>query len=186
MILSAPALADVTGPARVVDGDTLEVAGKRIRLHGFGAPESAQSCERDGVTWLCGAEASMVLPELAKGELTCQERDRDRYGRIVTACRAGDIDINAAMVWSGYALAYRRYSTDYVGQEATAQAARRGMWAGRFVAPWDWRQGKRLTSEAANENRPPAARAKPKRPAGVRLEALRRHLRPRSVRSPAC
>ncbi len=65
-LLPALALADVTGPARVVDGDTIEVAGERIRLHGIDAPESGQSCQRRGVAWLCGAEASQLRSTLVR------------------------------------------------------------------------------------------------------------------------
>jgi len=157
-LTALPALADVAGSAKAIDGDTLEIADQRIRLHGIDAPESQQSCERNGLTWPCGAVASATLREFVRrGEVHCVERDRDRYGRIVAVCRAGVVELNAAMVAAGLALAYRRYSTDYVAQEAAAQAARQGMWAGRFVAPWNWRQGQRLGSGSANEDRPPRA-----------------------------
>ena len=73
-----------------------------------------------------------------------EERDRDRYGRVVAVCRAAGEDLNAWMVSQGWALAYRQYSRDYVGEEADARAARRGIWRGDFVEPWDWRPGERL------------------------------------------
>lgn len=154
-------LADIIeGRATVIDGDSIDVAGQRIRLHGIDAPEGGQSCERSGIVWLCGAVASARLRELVRdAEVRCEERDRDRYGRIVAVCQVGATDIGAAMVAAGLALAYRQYSSDYAGQEATAQAARAGMWSGSFVAPWEWRQGKRRTSAPANDNRAPAAGA---------------------------
>jgi endonuclease YncB( thermonuclease family) len=75
--------------------------------------------------------------------VTCEQRDVDRYGRIVAVCRAGLNDLGAFMVANGWALAYRRYSTAYVGPEGSAKAARRGIWRGTFTAPWDWRRGDR-------------------------------------------
>ena len=76
--LPTPALFDVTGPARVIDGDTIEVAGERIRLHGIDAPENRQSCEREGVAWLCGAVASQALRMLVGNwPVRCDERGRD-------------------------------------------------------------------------------------------------------------
>ena len=57
-------------------------------------------------------------------------------------------------------MAYRKYSDDYTGQEASAKAARRGLWAGQFVSPWDWRRGKRLAAETAANDTPPACRIK--------------------------
>ena len=146
LLTSATAYADPSGPASVIDGDTIDISGQRIRLHGIDTPESKQTCQREGVTWLCGAEATKILRELiGSSDASCTERDKDRYGRIVAVCHANGKDLNAAMVLSGMALAYRKYSDDYTGQEASAKAARRGLWAGQFVPPWDWRQGKRLT-----------------------------------------
>jgi endonuclease YncB( thermonuclease family) len=69
--------------------------------------------------------------------------ERDRYGRLLGRCRAGDVDLNAAMVESGHALAFRRYTSRLVPQEDAAREARRGMWAGEFQAPWDFRAAKR-------------------------------------------
>jgi hypothetical protein len=65
--------------------------------------------------------------------------DTDSYGRTVAVCRNGSVDLSAAMAAAGLALAYRRYSDDYVDEEARARRQRRGVWASTFTAPWDWR-----------------------------------------------
>ena len=163
IVAPATALSEPTGPARVVDGDTMEISGQRIRLYGIDTPEAKQTCQREGVTWLCGAEATKTLKELiGSSDVSCTKRDQDRYGRIVAVCHTKGRDLNAAMVLSGMAVAYRKYSTDYVVQEARAKAARRGLWAGQFVPPWNWRRGKRLASEAntANDDNPNGCRIK--------------------------
>ena len=130
---------------RVVDGDTLQVGVERVRLHGIDAPESAQSCRRDGQLWDCGKAATEALRRLIGDQpVTCEGRERDRYKRLVGVCRAGCVDLNARLEEAGVALAYRRYSEDYVPQEKGAKAAGRGMWAGEFVPPWKWRRGKRM------------------------------------------
>ena len=71
----------------------------------------------------------------------------------MAVCHAGGEDVNAWMVSQGLALAYRKYSRVYVGQERSAKAARRGLWRGEFVAPWDWRRGKRLAAAPAARTR---------------------------------
>jgi endonuclease YncB( thermonuclease family) len=143
--LSSPVHADVSGPAAVIDGDTIEVGGNRIRLHGIDAPESAQDCLAGGRLWRCGRHATRALRgRMADRSVACEEWDRDRYGRVVAVCRLGGTDLNAWMVSEGWALAYRRYSRKYVAEEALAKAARRGLWRGEFVAPWNWRAGQRL------------------------------------------
>ncbi len=86
----------------------------------------------------------MGADKIARRSVTCEDLGRDRYKRIIARCAAGGEDMGAWMVSHGLALAYRRYSLDYVGEEADAQAARRGVWAGEFVKPWEWRRGKRL------------------------------------------
>ena len=144
--MSWPVHADVSGRASVIDGDTIEVGGSRIRLYGVDAPEHSQTCVIGGQRWPCGERASRALADRVAGnDVECQETDRDRYGRIVAVCRLWGRDLNAWLVREGWALAYRRYSTAYASEEASAKAARRGVWRGNFVAPWDWRAGVRLT-----------------------------------------
>ena len=139
--------ADLSGRARVIDGDTIDVGTVRVRLHGVDAPESAQSCLAAGERWPCGQRATQALVGRIGGRtVDCSERDRDRYGRIVAVCRHGGRDVNAWLAGQGWALAYRRYSWAYVNEESSAKAARRGIWRGQFVAPWDWRRGERLSS----------------------------------------
>ncbi len=144
-VVPANAAATLSGSARVVDGDTLDVGGTRVRLHGIDAPESGQRCRSAGQAWACGREASRALAAfIGSRAVACHERDRDRYGRVVAVCRLDGRNMNAWMVAQGWALAYRRYSLDYVQAEAAARAARRGVWRGEVVAPWDWRRGTRL------------------------------------------
>lgn len=134
----------MNGPARTIAGDTIEIAGVTIRLYGIDAPENRQLCQRDNKPWHCGQEATWALAYLIAGQwVICDERDRDRDGRVVAVCYIGGrrgIDINAWMVEHGWALADREYSEDYVAQEHEAQIARRGIWSGTFQAPWDSRQ----------------------------------------------
>jgi len=133
---------DAQGVARAIDGDSLIVSGREIRLHGIDAPELAQSCKRkDGAAWRCGREAKRVLARLVAGkQLRCEGLDEDRYGRLVARCLAGKTDINRAMVMRGLAVAYADHSLAYVADEADAKAARRGIWQGTFKRPGDWRQ----------------------------------------------
>ena len=86
-VVSVSALADITGSARVIDGDTIEVQGQRIRLHGIDAPEGRQLCFNDGEPWLCGTDATNALRQkIGDRPVTCEELDRDRYERIVAKC----------------------------------------------------------------------------------------------------
>ncbi len=142
LILSFVAHAAViVGKARIVDGDTIDVGGQRIRLFGIDAPESKQTCTVDGKAWACGQEATWALAyELAEHWVTCQQRDVDRYKRIVAVCYVGTEDVNAAMVRQGWALAYRQYSKDYVPAETDAERNRVGIWRGVFEKPWEWRR----------------------------------------------
>ena len=146
LLFITPALAQgITGPARVVDGDTLEIAGQRIRLHGIDAPESRQWCRIGMAEVECGKKATKALRRLIAGNpVVCQERDVDRYGRVVAVClNAEGQDVGAELVRQGWALAYRQFSQDYVGQEREAKAGKAGLWVMDFVEPWERRRGTR-------------------------------------------
>ncbi len=145
----------LTGSARIIDGDTLEVRGSRVRLHGIDAPESAQHCRAGGRVWACGRAATRALAgRIGSRPVACTERDRDRYGRAVAVCRVGGDDVNAWMVAEGWAFAYRQYSMRYVAEEVAAKTAKRGVWRGDVVAPWDWRRGKRIVDAGTAVKRP--------------------------------
>ncbi len=138
------ASAEITGRPRVIDGDTLEVAGQRIRLHGIDAPESRQLCRKDGAPWRCGEDATSALRALLGNRpVSCEELDRDRCRRVVTKCAVDGVDIGGWMVSQGWAVAYYLYSYEYSRAEQRARSARRGVWAGEFEKPWEWRKQRR-------------------------------------------
>jgi len=152
LLLAGPALA--AGPEiRVLDGDTIKIGKVNYRLHGIDAPEKAQRCQRDNLDWLCGQEAAAHLRRLIGGRpVTCTEKDRDRYGRVVAVCHAGGEDLNRAMVRAGLAWAYLAYSRDYEAAEWEAQLLGNGVWAAtvRAEPAWDWRRQNR--QKPANDN----------------------------------
>ena len=142
------ASADLSGTALIVDGDTITISGNKIRLSGIDTPERDQTCKRAGTTWRCGYKATETLRDWTyTKEVRCVGDTRDRYGRLIANCFVDGYNLNARLVYEGIALAYRKYSKQYIPEEDKARVAKRGIWAGEFVAPWDWRKGKRLTSE---------------------------------------
>ncbi|WP_245507180.1 thermonuclease family protein [Rhizobium sp. PP-CC-3G-465] len=140
---------------RVVDGDTLDIGGVRYRLHGIDAPESGQECRSEnGGSWPCGQGAIEKIKQIvSRGEVACEPKDRDRYGRIVAVCRIDGRDINTEMVSSGFAWAFRKYSADYVEVEADAQRRQVGVWQAPTETPWDFRTKKWDTAEGASSSR---------------------------------
>jgi hypothetical protein len=116
------------------------VGDKEVRLFGIDAPEFDQSCTKDGMGWSCGAAAADKLSQLVTGKrVVCSSVGTDEYQRVLGRCMVGTTDINRAMVASGHAVAYRRYSSDYVSAEESAKANKRGLWAGTFQMPSDFR-----------------------------------------------
>jgi endonuclease YncB( thermonuclease family) len=126
----------ITGSARVIDGDSLFIRDAEIRLYGIDAVELHQMCRRAGEPWSCGAEAARSLRTAIAGrEVSCRPRERDRFGRTVAVCRTGGLDLSAAMIKGGFAVAYGAYEAD----EREARDARRGIWASSFDPPQVWR-----------------------------------------------
>lgn len=152
-VFNRPQVDGLTGPARVIDGDTMVVNGERIRLHGIDAPELDQVFWCRGKRMASGPMAMAALEALVAGvQVRCEPIERDRHGRLVAKCYSPNgVDIGRRMVAAGWALAYRRYSRDYVGAEAQARAARRGMWRGQFAKPWAWREMKAGQGAPARE-----------------------------------
>jgi endonuclease YncB( thermonuclease family) len=128
--------ATVLGSARVIDGDSLVVSGTEIRLFGIDAPELSQTCLRAGRSWNCGADAAEALRAATAGRtIVCRPHEQDRYGRTVAVCHASGLDLGAAMVKGGLAVAYGAYEAD----QREARDARRGIWSSNFEQPAAWR-----------------------------------------------
>lgn len=130
------AAAPISGVGRSIDGDSLMVGETEARLFGIDAPELTQTCQRGGQLWSCGSDAAYQLSKLVNGkQVNCSPVGADTFGRTLARCRVGETDLNRTMVATGFALAYRRYSMDYVSAEESAKLARRGIWSGIFEQP---------------------------------------------------
>lgn len=143
--LPASAQEPIIGRASIIDGDTIEILGQRIRLQGVDAPESWQDClDAAGKAYRCGKVSADELEQfLAKSRPTrCEFVEWDRYKRMVGECyRADGTSLGDWMVRNGYALDYRQYSKGaFAKAEAEARAKKIGVWQGRFDAPWDARR----------------------------------------------
>jgi endonuclease YncB( thermonuclease family) len=131
----------IIGIPEITDGDTIKIGRIRIRLHGIDAPEAKQTCSNEPKEWLCGWEATNALANIIGNHwVTCTKHEIDRYGRVIAVCKVGPINLNAWMVSNGWAVAYRRYSLDYVQAEKVAKNSRAGIWRGEFTMPWEWRK----------------------------------------------
>ena len=140
--------ARITGRASVVDGDTIEIDGERIRFNGIDAPESAQVClDAKGKKYRCGVMSANALDKfLSKSSpITCAFVQRDRYGRFVGNCfRVDGTSVQEWLVLNGLALDWERYSGGaYAKLQSRAREHKSGLWAGSFVKPWDWRASRR-------------------------------------------
>ena len=134
----------LTGRASVIDGDTVEIQGERVRLNGVDAPESSQLCgDQEGKRYRCGAESANALSKFLEtsNPLTCHFVTRDRYGRFVGDCYlANGRSVAEWLVLSGLALDWPRYSSGkYAHLQEQAKENRSGLWRGEFQPPWEWR-----------------------------------------------
>lgn len=146
------ASADLSGSVRVIDADTWDVGGTRVRLHGIDAPELDQTCTRaSGQGWDCGVWATQQVRRLYQGRAaTCSRVTQDRYGRTVARCRVQGRDVGQALVAQGLAFAFRKYSTDYVGAENRAKSAVAGLHGARVALPWEHRAARRASDTPSN------------------------------------
>jgi len=132
---------EITGPAQVVSGDVLAVAGEVIRIYGIDAPDMGQTCyNARGVAYDCGMGARNFLQYLVgDNEVTCTLYNELAGEMQNGTCRIGSTDLAAVMVVRGWAFSYRSISNRYEQHEALAQSRRAGFWSGRAQRPWIWR-----------------------------------------------
>jgi endonuclease YncB( thermonuclease family) len=138
---------DLIGQASIIDGDTLEIHGTRIRLWGIDAPESSQLCRgADSLQYRCGAKAANDVAAFIDGRpVNCKPVTIDRYGRTVASCAVSGVDLADWLVRQGLALDWPRYSKGhYAEAQSEGRRAERGMWAGSFIEPWRFRECIRL------------------------------------------
>lgn len=134
-------VADVTGRAEIIDGDSLVVSGREVRMQGIDAPEGRQTCRRDGREWNCGDAARRELRQMISGQsVFCKGLDVDKHGRLLALCKAGATDLNREMVLRGFAMSYGRYG----GEEAEARRSKSGLWASEFEHPRQWRRDRNI------------------------------------------
>ena len=137
----SPGISDVEGSAHVIDGDSLNVAGREVRMQGIDAPEGRQTCSRNGQEWACGNEARRVLQRLiGRQSVLCEGLEIDKHDRLLALCKAGGIELNWEMVAQGFAVAYGRFRDE----ERAAKAARKGLWSGEFTMPREWRRERNI------------------------------------------
>ena len=143
----------ISGKIKVTDGDTIKIGKEKIRLFGIDAPELKQICTGLQGNYLCGKRSKEFLEIFTKeSEITCLYSTRDRYKRILGVCYIGGketlavkkkfkkLELNSTMVRKGHAVAYIKYSNNYINDEIYAKTNNYGIWKGSFDFPWEWRK----------------------------------------------
>ena len=144
---------EIYGIPRIIDGDTLHINTKKIRLEGIDAPEIKQQCQKPYLTistiisfqfnkkYSCGVISKMkLIDKIDNSKIKCISSLKDRYKRFLATCFKNKINLNKWMVRNGNAVAYKRYSKDYVRDEAYAKENKLGVWEGSFIMPEKWRK----------------------------------------------
>jgi len=133
---------EISGVASIIDGDTIKISKKSIRFYGIDAPEKKQKCIKNSKKYNCGQAATDALIKKIQGkQVICKvQKKLDRYKRYIGICFIEKIDINKWLVRSGYAVAYKKYSKDYIGDEKYANKNKLGLWSGSFTRPEKWRK----------------------------------------------
>jgi len=152
--------ADISGLPKIHDGDTLQIGHIKLRLAGVDAPSTDQLCLNDkGERWTCGVAArNALIHYTGKKSWTCHVVRVNRFGRSVAKCEADGENIQAWLVKNGWALALPHASHDHDADQKAAREAKAGMWAGAFIAPWDWRVRNKKTAILGAVKPPPPAR----------------------------
>ena len=144
---------EIYGVPKIIDGDTVHINAKKIRLEGIDAPEIKQKCKKPFLkisaiigfelnkNYSCGVIAKKkLIAKIDNSKIKCISSSKDRYKRFLATCFKDKINLNKWMVRNGNAVAYKRYSKDYVRDEAYAKENKLGVWKGSFIMPEKWRK----------------------------------------------
>ena len=144
---------EIFGTAKIIDGDTVHINTKKIRLEGIDAPEIKQRCKKPFLkisifigfefskNYSCGVTSKIkLINKINNSKIKCISSSKDRYKRYLAICYKDKINLNKWMVRNGYAVAYKRYSKDYVKDEEFAKENKLGLWQGSFIMPEKWRK----------------------------------------------
>ena len=144
---------EIYGLPKIIDGDTVHISAKKIRLEGIDAPEIKQQCKKPFLKistfigfefnkdYSCGVTSKIkLISRIDNSKIKCISSSKDRYKRYLATCYKDKINLNKWMVRNGYAVAYRRYSKDYLRDEKYAKENKLGMWKGTFIMPEKWRK----------------------------------------------
>ena len=144
----------ISGKALVIDGDTIKINSKKVRLFGIDAPEKKQKCKKLFLSihilsfdksYDCGIISTNKLKNKIKDHvIICKSKGKDRYKRIIAECFKNNTNLNSWLVRNGYAVAYLKYSKKYLTAQNLAKKENRGIWQGKFEMPWDWRKKNKL------------------------------------------
>jgi endonuclease YncB( thermonuclease family) len=152
--LAAAPADTIEGRASVIDGDTIDIHGERIRILDIDAPESKQTCTaQNGSEWRCGQKAALALSDwIAQQTVTCATTTRDKYDRHLARCSVAGQDLGQWMAANGWAVPYRDCKCEVVRDAgAQAKASQLGIWAGTFMLPWEWRAQETAKSNATGQ-----------------------------------
>ena len=143
-------ISSVSGYAKIIDGDTIKINSKKIRLHGIDAPEKKQTCKKPyliiGIfsftkSYSCGqVSTDKLIKKINNQIIKCKIKNVDRYNRLIGECYKRNENLNAWLVSNGYAVAYRKYSKKYIPDEKNAKNNNLGIWQGKFEMPWNFRR----------------------------------------------
>ena len=143
-------ISSVSGYAKIIDGDTIKINSKKIRLHGIDAPEKKQTCKKPyliiGIfsftkSYSCGqVSTNKLIKKINNQIIKCKIKNVDRYNRLIGECYKRNENLNAWLVSNGYAVAYRKYSKKYIPDEKNAKNNNLGIWQGKFEMPWKFRR----------------------------------------------
>jgi len=126
---------------KVIDGDTINLNGEKIRFTGIDTPELKQTCNKNNEVIYCGIEArKLLIDKIGKSKVSCIREGKDKYNRTLAECFINDFSLSKFLVREGYAFAYRKYSKKFIEDEDYARENNLGMWSMNFEYPWNYRK----------------------------------------------